>query len=98
MTGEAPSYHDLYVTTPKNARTRLFDLPYAVEVTCTRAAGWRVWVTEGATEVDGSGLRHLIAGEYDGPEYWLVLDVAGHVICDSRRAEPELAADDALQP
>lgn len=35
----------------------------------------------------------LLGGEYDAPEKWLVLDVAGYVILDSRRAavtEPEV--------
>ena len=26
----------------------------------------------------------ILAGEYEGPEKWLILDVAGHVIVDSR--------------
>jgi hypothetical protein len=30
----------------------------------------------------------LIAGEYGGAGKWLVLDVAGHVIVDSREREP----------
>lgn len=70
---EAPSYHALHITTSERPRTRLFDLPYAVDVHCNRAAGWTVW--RGA---------ELLGGEYDGPLKWLVLDVAGHVICDSR--------------
>ena len=41
-----------------------------------------------------SGLRvtlncgHFQLREYGGPGKWLVLDVAGHVIIDSREREP----------
>lgn len=84
MTGR-PSYHDLYVTTAEIPRTRLFDLPYGLEVicrpvvTCNRVAGWELWQTH-------SDIRKwkLLAGEYDGPDKWLLLDVAGHTIVDSR--------------
>lgn len=67
------SYHNLYVTTATIKRSSLFDLPYGIEVTCLRTTGWRLW---------NSGV--LLAGEFDGPAEWLVLDVSGHVIVDSR--------------
>lgn len=63
------SYHDVYVTTANIERTRLFDLPYEYEITCTRVGGWRLWHG-----------RTLVAGEYDKG---LRVDVADHVICDS---------------
>jgi hypothetical protein len=31
----------------------------------------------------------LLAGEYEEPEKWLILDVAGHVIVNSRDREEE---------
>jgi hypothetical protein len=74
---QPPSYHDLHVTTEQIPRTSIFDLPYGLEVTCTRTGGWGLW--------DYPRSKKL-AGEYDGPR-WLVLDVAGHVIVDSRRGQ-----------
>ena len=85
-----PSYHDLHITTAQTPRTSIFNLPYGLQVTCSRVAGWQLWdmnqtqYPKGLRPVQGV----LIAGEYDGPDSWLVLDVAGHVIVDSRR-DPE---------
>jgi hypothetical protein len=87
-----PSYHDLYVTTAGIPRARLFDLPYGLEVTCNRVAGWQL-----VRMADSRSLNRgtVIAGEYDGPDAWLVLDVAGQVIVDSRReSRPFEAADE----
>jgi hypothetical protein len=67
-----PTYHDLHITTADRQRTSIFDLPYGLEVTCTRIAGWQLWKNSGRT---------LVAGEFH--EHGLRLDVAGHVICDS---------------
>jgi hypothetical protein len=66
---DAPSYHDLCVTTAAIDRTSIFDLPYGYEVTCDRVGGWCLWLN-----------KQKVAGEYDDG---LRLDVAGHVICDS---------------
>ena len=80
---EAPSYHDLHITTPDIPRTSIMDLPFRVRVSCSRVAGWIAW----ALAEDGNE-RKFLGGEYD--DTWLVLDVAGHVICNSRdRAKPE---------
>jgi hypothetical protein len=82
---ELPSYHDLHVTTATIPRTRLFDLPYGVEVSCTRVSGWQVWSTPDMTRA-----ATLVAGEYDSQG--LRLDVDGHVIVDSltpRVGEPQ---------
>lgn len=76
------SYHDLHITTEWLQRTSIFNMPLNLMVTCTRVGGWELWDTSG-------GMRDakLLAGEYnDG--HWLVLDVAGLVICDSRVASP----------
>ncbi len=89
MTDARPSYHDLYVTTPRISRTALCNLPYRVQVHCTRTAGWQCW----AMEETGFGMdlpEELLGGEYDydpdtGKGNWLVLDVNGHIICDGRR-------------
>lgn len=95
---ESPSYHDLHITTAKIPRTSIFDLPYGYEVACTRVTGWQVWrfshhtpqrqaeliASERGTPIREAAEKHAekIAGEFDG---WLILDVAGHVIVDSRR-------------
>lgn len=79
-----PSYHDLHVTTPEIARTSVFNLPYGLQVTCSRVAGWELW--RAATRPSD---WKLLAGEYTDPARWLVLDVDGHVIVDSRQREPE---------
>ena len=84
---EAPSYHDVYVTTAKMKRTRVSDLPFGYELTCNRVGGWTLW---GPSD---EALRQRI-GPFPAPangpvqiasEYGrgLRIDVAGHVICDS---------------
>lgn len=82
-----PSYHDLHVTAPGIDRARLFDLPYGIVVNCNRVTGWQLYDT-GPHPTD-LGSWQLLGGEYDGPEKWLVLDVAGHVIVDSRNRPRE---------
>jgi hypothetical protein len=81
-----PSYHDLHITTAQIPRTRLFDLPYGLQVTCNRVAGWELWDMNQTQHPRGlpPSKGVLVAGEYDSPDKWLVLDVAGHVIMDSR--------------
>jgi hypothetical protein len=76
-----PSYHDLHITTAEIPRTSIFNLPYGLEVTCNRVTGWYL------TRLEESSLRGskvVLAGEYDEPEKWLILDVAGHTVVDSR--------------
>lgn len=106
--GGPPSYHDLHVTAPGIPRTRLFDLPYGLQVglqvQCDRTAGWQLWRT-------AADLRdwELIGGEYDRhqhgpdcvvgcaiPDRWLVLDVRGTVIVDSSPDRVSLASNPAL--
>jgi hypothetical protein len=80
---DSPSYHDLHITTAQIPRTSIFNLPYGLQVTCSRVAGWQLWEMPQVIPLDVSrGI--LLAEEYGGPEKWLVLDVAGHVIADSR--------------
>lgn len=91
-TNKPPTYHDLHITTPKIARTSIFNLPFRVQVHCTRVGGWTVWAMK-----EGTLPEEELGGEYGyvaetGEGNWLVLDVAGHVICDSRPkdgAEPD---------
>lgn len=80
------SYHDLYITTSFFDRTSIFNLPYSIRVTCTRTGGWEVWELWG-------GMERQLGGEWAGPDKWLVLDVAGHVILDSRKEEDGLSQD-----
>jgi hypothetical protein len=82
---ESPSYHDLYITTATISRARIFDLPYGLEVRCTRVTGWQLWDMSPGV----GGEPELLAGEYDGQDKWLVLDVAGHIIVDSRKPPQE---------
>jgi hypothetical protein len=82
----SPGYHDLHITAAEIPRTSIFSLAYGLEVTCTRVAGWQLWRHRRARVLNDAA---LLAGEYDGPGKWLVLDVGGHVIVDSRqRAAP----------
>jgi len=68
-----PSYHDLHITTALGPRTSIFNLPYGYEVRCNRVAGWMlVRLADQA----------VVAGEYEGR--WLILDVDGHEIVNSR--------------
>jgi hypothetical protein len=69
------SYHDLYIETKELKRTSIFNLPFAVLVTCTRVGGWQVW-----------NRKELIAGEFDYKG--LRLDVHGIVIVDSLTPKP----------
>lgn len=74
------SYHDLHIETPDFARTSIFNLPFSVEVRCTRTTGWEVW-----EHLDGKS--RLIAGEFAGPEKYIVLDVDFNLIVDSRKTK-----------
>lgn len=78
------SYHDLHITTSSVSRTAIFNLPFRVHVRCCRVAGWEVWAM-GERDLQ----EELLGGEYGYDAEtkegnWLVLDVAGYVICDSR--------------
>lgn len=77
-----PSYHDLHITLPGMKRTPIFNLPFSVQVTCTRVGGWEVWNTYGSPDP-----KHweLLGSEYGG-EKSLRLDVNGKVIVDSINA------------
>ncbi len=79
MTAEVPSYHDLHITTSRNERTSIFNLPFRVQVTCSRTGGWSVWALK-----ERNLPEELLGAEYGDAEHWLILDVAGHVICNSR--------------
>jgi hypothetical protein len=78
----SPSYHDLYITTPTVERTSISDLPFRVRVSCCRVAGWQVWAHK-----ENPWPEELLGGEYDLK--WLVLDVNGHEIVNSRDRERE---------
>jgi len=82
-TADGPSHRALHVTTETIPRTSIADLPSGMTVSCSPSIGWSLWWE---TETAGGALPDpkLVASEYDGPDLWLVLDVAGHVIVDSR--------------
>ena len=73
------TYHDLFITTKDIDRTSIFDLPYNYRVECQRTTGWILT----HTNLDTMNTI-VIASEYDD-ENWLVLDVKGYVIVDSRK-------------
>lgn len=82
----APSYHDLHVTTAHIPRTSIFNLSFDIRVECMRTTGWTVSrLKPNAPYIDTPGYDRwmLIAGEYETDGKGLILDVAGHVICDS---------------
>jgi hypothetical protein len=72
-----PSYHDVFVTTREIPRTSVFDLPYGYELSCTRVGGWQL------IRHPDSGPAAVVAEEYSS-HHWLVIDVAGHTVLDSR--------------
>lgn len=72
------SYHDLFITTHTIPRTAIFNLPFNLAVICSRSGGWELW-----DGIDNKNSKCL-AGEYAGENDWLILDVAGHVIVNSR--------------
>lgn len=75
---EAPTYHDLHITTPTMERTSIFNLPYRVQVTCSRVGAWGVWARAEGEMFGGVALPEENLGEHG-----FRLDVAGHVIHDS---------------
>lgn len=77
MAERRPTYHDLHITTRNIPRTSIFNLPFRVQVHCTRVGGWQVWAM-----AEGDLPEELLGSEYDA-ERPLILDVAGHVIVDS---------------
>ena len=85
------SYHDLHITTAQIPRTSIFNLPYGLQLQCTRVSGWELWdmnrMQRPLNLPPSRGV--LLAGEYADPEEWLVLDVDGHVVLDSRREREE---------
>lgn len=72
------SYHDLFITTNGIKRTSIFNLPFNLQVLCTRVSGWQVWNTHGTLETEK---WELLGGEFD--EKPLRLDVNGEIIVDS---------------
>lgn len=72
------SYHDLYITTKDIPRTRISNLPFGYEVSCNRVGGWSLWRMS-----DSRLPTTLIAGEFEGLDKGLRLDVNGIVIIDS---------------
>jgi len=75
---EVPTYHDLHITTPTMARTSIFNLPYRVQVTCSRVGDWRVWA-----RAEKALFGEVPLLEEDLGADGFRLDVAGFVIHDS---------------
>lgn len=79
-TNDSPSYHDITIETAEIAEKSIFDLPYAIQLHCTRVGGWELWWDDG----NSRGAKQL-AGEF--AENWLVIRCRGQVIVDSRACE-----------
>lgn len=77
------SYHDLHITTPTIERTAISKLPFLVQVLCTRAAGWEVWLGAAPPSPET-----LLGGEFD-LEKPLRLDINGFIIVDSMSGAEE---------
>jgi hypothetical protein len=74
-----PSYHDLNITTNEIKQTSIFDLPFNIQVICTRVGGWEVWDTCGSTDL----VKWILLGsEYDENKP-LKLDVKDEIIVNS---------------
>ena len=83
QTAAAPerlSYHDVYVTTELVPRTSLFNLPYNIELRCTRIAGWEL--IENTCGVTKQPTEARILGSEYGADAGLTIDVAGTTILD----------------
>lgn len=70
---ETPSYHDV-VAYVNDTKYEVFNQPWSLLITCTRAAGWEMWE-------NFNGEQTLIAGEYSHPNFRI--EIKGFVICDS---------------
>lgn len=79
------SYHDIHVTAEGLARRSIFNMSYGYEISCTRSRGWTLWYMPFSGELKPK----LVGGEYEGPDKWLVIDVDGFVIVDSRKSHLE---------
>ena len=79
MKKQVLSYHDLSITTNDIKRASIFDLPFNVQVLCTRVGGWEVWNTHNSTDLK---MWTLLGGEYDEDKP-LKLDVKGKIIVNS---------------
>ena len=81
-----PSYHDAVVTL-NGVDYCLFDEPYDLMITCTRAGGWELWRNRGSTVHEAK----LLGGEYSGDDF--KISIAGHIICEGKKDESIKATD-----
>lgn len=72
------SEHILYVTTSKIPRTPITALPTRIHVSTNKSGGWGVWALQ-----EGDSPEEYLGGEFE-KDLWLVLDVDGRIICNSR--------------
>ena len=74
------TYHDVYITTRDSERKSIFDRPYGFVIHCSRTRGWSIWQDE-----------RLVAEEFGGNgKPWFIIDVAGHVVIDTRTPEEKI--------
>ena len=76
MSDKKFSYHDLEIETESIPRTSIFDLPYGLQVICTRVAGWELW------DMNCSPSK-LLAGEYH--KNYLKLFIGDTTIVNSKK-------------
>lgn len=72
------SEHILYVTTSKIPRTPITALPARIHVSRGNIDGWGAWLLQ-----EGDSPEEYLGGEFE-KDLWLVLDVDGRIICNSR--------------
>lgn len=89
---QPPGNADLFVTTADIPRTPLIHLADSYLVECSVVWGWELMRVN-------IGERVTIATEHSQETYgWLVLDVSGFVICDSRTKSVLLSSTQAEGP
>ena len=73
-TGDKLGYHDVEIEY-KGVRSRLFDSPYNITLTCTRTGGWELWAHWNGEEIN-------LASEYGEPR--LKVYIKGVCICGEK--------------
>lgn len=77
LSTEVPSYHDVVVIFD-GVRYKVFDQPYSMLITCTRAGGWEFWENY-------QGAQTLLGGEFNAKPFRI--EVNGIPIVDNQLRE-----------
>jgi hypothetical protein len=76
------SDHILYVTTSKIPRTPITGMSSRIHISRGNRDGWGAWLLQ-----EGDSPEEYLGGEFE-KDLWLVLDVDGRIICNSRDKAP----------